>query len=266
MQRVSTIAKLHLCLLIALAAAALVALPAPAAADDAPTSQTLQNLRVEGQFFTTCLRNHQRRVWVKDPNEARYLVMVCSATVPTDGRLRTPDFTLRYKHSDGKEDRSRCTGISVSNTHDPKDIYDLGTYAIGDYSSIAIDKGRRIFALAFYVEADVREIQVYRLGVAEPLVHRVGATRQYSVFVTTNGDIAQSNKARKTIEQGDYQVVRVSDGLVADQTGITIHYMEGAEAQAREISQRMMIAFGRTPKLEKMELASDQDIVVWIGK
>ncbi|MFW6146258.1 MAG: hypothetical protein ACOC7R_02885 [Planctomycetota bacterium] len=266
MRSVSRLVSIHLGLLVAAAAAvAAVAGTARADTDKGPTAGTLQEFRVEGQFFTTCISNGRRGVRVTDVDEARYIVLVCSATVPADGRIRTPDFTLRYQHEDDKWDRSRCTAVALSDEDDPNDLYDIGTYAIGDYASVAIDKGRRIFALAFYVEPDVSTVQLYRLGAAKPGVHPIGTQRRYSVFITTNGDIARSKKAQEIIEQGNYRVVRISDGLVNDQTGITIHYHKGAETQAREISQRLMIEFGKTPELKEMKLASDQDVVVWLG-
>jgi hypothetical protein len=145
-------------------------------------------------------------------------------------------------------------------------LFNLQEFAIGNFSWLKVKSGQSRFALAFYIEPDVEVVDLYRLGVAEPLTYRIGTDRLDSVYITTNIDAQTLLQAREVIEKGGYNVVNTSELLSEEEKGITIHYREQAESQAREISQRLMIEFGQTPTLQKMSLITDVDIVIWLGE
>jgi len=88
----------------------------------------------------------------------------------------------------------------------------------------------------------------------------------YSISVFTNKDFNTLSEAVEVIEAGGYQVVASSETLNKEITGTTILYMDVAESQAREISQRLMTKLGVVPTVKKMDVISEDDIVVWLGK
>ncbi len=239
----------------------------PVTAAQSPTVKGLQNVKIEGHFFTTSISGTQERIYTKEPSKFRYLVLVLSATLEKgEGRIFAHDFTLRYFHKDEREDRGGCRGMAMSKETAPERIFDLGIYALGEYSQIKLHSGQNRFALSFFIGSDVEIIDLYLLGMAEPLTYRIGTDRLYSVFITTNTDTKTLLQAKEIIQKGNYKIIDASENLTKEETGITIHYCEQAENQAREISQRLMIELGKATVLKKMELITDVDVVVWLGK
>lgn len=245
----------------------LAALLIPTRARPAPVTAEFQDVKILGHYFTTGLSGPNRSVSVKDTAKARYLVMVISATLPKgEGRLYNTDFTLRYFHPDGSEDRANCDATARTKTTEPDMKFRFQTFAIGETAGIKIDATQLMVGLGFYVEPDVESVDLYRLGVAEPMTYRIGTDRSYSVVIFTNVDTATLKRAKEVIQKGGYNVVVLSDDLTSEEKGITIHYREAAESQAREISQRLTAEFGTTTTVKKMELISGADVVVWLGK
>ncbi|TET29975.1 hypothetical protein E3J68_01145 [Candidatus Aerophobetes bacterium] len=254
-------------IVLGLIAACLLISTNPVTATTPVTVKEIQNVKIEGHFFTTTISNSQRTIYAKDASEGRYLVLVLSATLQKgEGKIFAPDFTLRYFHDDESEDRSRCVALTVSKTTAPEKLFDLDEFVIGDFCWIKVNSGQNRFALACYIEPDVKIIDLYQLGIAEPLTYHIGTDRLYSVYICTNIDTKTLLRAKEVIQKGNYNVIDVSETLIKEETGITIHYREQAESQAREISQRLMTEFGKAPTLQKMRLISDVDIVIWLGK
>jgi hypothetical protein len=245
----------------------LAALLLPTRALSAPTTGDLQGVKIVGHYFTTGISGPSRYVSVKDPTKARYLVLVFSATLPKgEGKLYNTDFTLRYFHPDGSEDRANCDAMARTKTADADMRFRFQAFGIGEAAGIKLDSNDVMVGLGFYVEPDVESVDLYRLGVAEPLTYRIGTDRNYSVVIFTNVDTATLKRASDVIQKGGYNVVVTSDDLTADEKGITIHYRETAESQAREISQRLTTEFGVVTTVKKMDLISAADVVVWLGK
>ncbi|NOX88915.1 MAG: hypothetical protein GXO77_07805 [Calditrichaeota bacterium] len=233
----------------------------------AVTVANLQNVKIIGHYFTTGIISSKRMIYTKNPSNSRYLVLLISATLPdAEGKLFNNDFMLGYIHDDDSEDRSRCSAIAISETIDPEKLFDLSEFALGDYSWIKVNGGELRFGLAFYIESDVETINLYRLCAPEPITYRIGRDRLYSVDIFTNVDARYLARAKDAIQKGSYNIVEASESLVSDESGITIHYREQAESQAREISQRLTTVFGKLTTLKKMKLISAVDIVVWLGK
>ena len=252
---------------LGLIAASIFSLANPGAATPLAAVQEMQNLKIEGHYYTTAISSSYSTVSVKDPLKARYLVLVLSATfTKNEGKIFGRDFSVRYFHRDGNEDRSGNDAIVISDTTQPEKVFDLGEFQTRTYSAIKPKSGKNRFALAFAVEPDVEDIELYRLGVAVPLPYHIGTDRLYSIFLSTNSDKKALVRAKAVIQQGGYNVLNASEDLNKEVTGITIHYSEQAESQAREISQRLMTELGKTPKIEKMALVVASDIVVWLGK
>ncbi|MCK6622041.1 MAG: hypothetical protein HUU32_09405 [Calditrichaceae bacterium] len=121
------------------------------------------------------------------------------------------------------------------------------------------------FGVAFIIENDVEAIEICRIGTSETLRYNIGSDRFYSVYLTTNSSTAILASAEQVIKDGGYFVV-TSQRLDQTEKKVTIYYQDNVESQAREISQRLIAKLGVIPKLKKMELITEFDIVVWIGK
>lgn len=227
------------------------------------TVSELQDLRIIGHHFTTAISTGTRTMSIKDPSKGRYIVLKLAGTLQKgEGKVFTNDFMLTYFHSDGKEDRNECGAIAKAETGE---IGEFSKCVTGNGAWISLNSGKVYFGLVFYIEPDVDTIDIHRIGIVEPLTCRIGSDRLYSVFVTTNSDPKILARAEEVIRKGGYYVM-TSQELVKEQMGITIHYGEQAESQAREISQRLMTKTGIVPTLKKMALISEFDIVVWLGK
>ncbi len=228
------------------------------------TVAELRDLKVIGHHFTTTISTNQRTIYVKEPGKARYVVLKISAYLQGgSGKLFTDDFVLRYVHSDGKEDRSRCSAITWAET---EKLGEFDKFYAGEGSWVRFDPGRVYLGLAFYIEHDVEFVEICRIGVAESLTYRLGAyDRPYSVFVSTNRGAEMLKKIEDTIRNGGY-AVQSTQVLNPDESGTTIHHRDDTETQAREISQRLMTQLGIVPTLKKMNLISEVDLVVWVGK
>ncbi len=237
------------------------------AASTTPAVKEIKNLKVEGHFFTTAISNSNQQDSVIDGSKSRYLILVVTATSEKeDGILFATDFTLRYFHGNEDEDRSRCTAMAISETTAPEKMFYIDEFAMGDLSWIKLHSGLNRFALAFVIQPDVESIDLYRLGMAEPLNYRVGKERLYSVFIITNIDSKTLSKAKEIVQKGGYQVTNASENLDKEQTGMTIHYREQSESQANEISKLLKKMYGKNPTLKEMKLISSEDIVIWLGK
>jgi hypothetical protein len=225
----------------------------------------LKDLRILNHYFTTAVCDGNKILYVNDPSEARYVVLKLAATLDKeDGKLYVNDFALKYYHEDGKEDRAQCKAIGACET---PDLGEYGEFVISNEAGyLNVEKGIIYFELIFFIEEDVTTIELYRLGYNLPIIYTIGSDRLYSIFISSNSGYETLSKVKKVIEQGGYLVTSTSDALSEDEEEITIHYQEQVENQAREISQRLMITLERTPKLEKMNLITQNDIVIWLGQ
>jgi len=211
------------------------------------TAGDLKNIKVIGHHFTTSFSNGKRIIYVKKPSEARYIVIKLAVEVPSDdSKIFTNDFVLQYLHQDGKEDRAECDAICRAKTD--KLSEDDGC-AMGTAAWVLFSKSGKYLSLVFFLENDVNSVSIGRIG-AVPLTYQVGSDRPFSVFITTNQGSEALSKTEKVIRTGGYQVTRTSTGLSDEEKGITIHYADGAEVQAREISQRIMTAMGIAPAVK----------------
>jgi hypothetical protein len=223
----------------------------------------LTNVKPLGHHFTTALSNGTRLSSTKNPTAARILVLKLSLTVPEDGaRIFVDDFSLQYRHNDGKEDRARAFAVCKAKTADLGEDAGCG---MGEGAAAVLGRSDRYLILAFFVEHDVGTVALARPGAA-PVSYELGAQRRYSVFMSTNRGADTLAKPAQLVQAGGYQVTRTSTGLNADHSGVTIHYAKQAETAAREISQRFMTGLGVAPTVKESELASDHDVVIWFGK
>lgn len=250
-------------LVILSAAMVFVAGAARDAAAPPPAGELVRDMKIDGHFFSVEARGTGGNVYrTKNPADLRLVVLKLSGNVESTGTLFGPDFTLAYKRGDGKEDRANiravasCRGGALDN---------LNNVVVGEYANIALERGPVAFAVIFFVESDVESVQLRPWGAA-PISYTFGRERPTNVFITTNADAASLDKARAAIASGGYTITGASDGLNKDEVGITIHYADAAETQAREISQRLMLALGRTPTVRKSTLIGLSDVVVWIGR
>lgn len=229
------------------------------------TASQLQNVKVVSYHFATEITSSSYRASLNDPEKARYVVVKLSALLTgSEGKIFGNDFQLVYQHTDGKEDRAKCSGIADCKTDSPGEIE---SFVLGEASWLKVSPGAVNFTVAFAVEADVETVNIYRSGTSDVITIPIGRDRKYSVYITTNRtDSKIASEVKQIILDGGYDVTMVSQGLDESESGTTIQYREKAEAAAREISQRLMTKYGILPKVQKMELVSEVDIVVWLGK
>ncbi len=227
-------------------------------------SGEIRDVAVVGHHFATSVASRTRRVSAKDPDRSRMVVIKLKMTVPDNGtKLFTSDFALAYQRGDGKEARSGANAICAANT---AEVGEERGCAVGTGSTwTRLSSGRRYVALSFFVQSDVREVTIYRLGAPDPVAYRIGIERPVSVFITTNDDSERMAKIEQAVTAGAYQVVRTSERLTSKHKGVLIHYASGAETHAREISQRIMQVTGDVPTLKPMRLATTKDVVIWLG-
>jgi hypothetical protein len=198
-----------------------------------PVAGDLGDVTVMRHFFSTGIRGSGRYVGVKDPAKGRMLLLVVSAKVPPEMKtFHAVDWVLVYRHSGGAADRANCDGIAIAE----KQGASIGTFHLGDTARVQAPSGTAHFAVAFLVEPDVREVELYRIGVPTPIIYNVGSERQYSIFITTNAETDVMDRGRNSIVRGGYNVVEVSHGLNKDTRGVHILYQKNAETPAREIS------------------------------
>ena len=127
------------------------------------------------------------------------------------------------------------------------------------------NKNNISFALAFFLPNKITNINLDRVGTEISIEYSLSRARPYSVFLAlSNLSSTKLNKVKQLLDDGGYQT-QVSYHLVKSKKRLTIKYMHGAEGVAREISQRFMTKFNVIAKLEKMNVWSSYDIVIWIG-
>lgn len=224
-----------------------------------------KDIRVVGHHFTTSFSNNKARISVKNPLQARYLVLHLSVNISSDNtKVFVDDFILSYFQQDGNESRSKCVALCRSKT---ADLGDFEGCSIGQGGWVIFDKATKYFSLVFFLENDVETIEIHGIGLA-PIRYKVGTNRLYSVYIITNQGSPTLSKTEKCIQPGNYHIITSTNStkLAPDTKGSVIHYAEGAEVQAREISQRLISGMGISASLEIMNLVSSFDVVVLIGK
>ena len=229
----------------------------------AKPGQEARDLRVISHHFTTAVRGVRTVISVRDPTVSRYLILKLAAKpMRPKAKLYTADFSLFYMREDGSEDRARCGAVLKAKGSKPGE-FEGPTVGDGGFNVDGLDDLN--FGLAFNVEPDVAEVELFVAGSAVSSPYRIGPDRKYSVWLTTNQDSTRLAEPRRLIEAADL-LVNVSGELTKDARGVTVHYMERAETPAREMSQRLISALAWQPTLKKMELVSEHDVVVWVGQ
>ncbi|GEM_PF-2434211 len=227
------------------------------------TAAKMKNLKVVNYHYTTAISNKSKMKYVKNPDNARYLIIKLSAQLAEGGKIFSDDFILKYFHTDGKEDRSSADAISLALT---QEIDEFDEFLFGPAAWIRLESGLVYFGLAFFLENDISSFEIFSMGKQEPLLINLGnSDRKYSVFISTNLGSARLTLTEEIIRKGGYYV---NSSLVLDpeKTGTIIYYRENTENQAREISQRLIAKFGDIPTLEEMNLISEFDVVIWMGQ
>ena len=225
----------------------------------------LLELKVIGHHFTTRASSDKSLYYAKDPQKSRILVLKIAARVPSGwGILFTNDFVLRYFRDNGKEDRSSAVRICRAET---SVIGESADCLVSQSGWINIGSDNVIFTVSFYVENDVKSVDIFRVGGSSHISYDIGTERPYSVFVTTNRGVDSLAPIVAVIEKGGYRVLRTSGALDGKVEGITIYHANSAEGPAREISQRIMTLTHTAPSIKESKFAnSDSDVVVWVGK
>jgi len=123
------------------------------------TAREFKDLQVIGHHFSTSIITPTRQMSIKDPSEARYIVLKLFSTLQKGGgKVFTNDFMLRYFHSDGREDRNECGAIATAET---ANIGEFDNFVGGNGAFITLDSGNIYFGLVFYIEKDVDRIDIH---------------------------------------------------------------------------------------------------------
>jgi hypothetical protein len=219
----------------------------------------VKNIKLDRFFFTVGVEGAEQRLTIQDPSAVQDIVLTFSVDVPHDGtRVFSTDFVFRYNHS-GAEDRSNCKAIMGVD-----DAAREG-FALGEYAHITLDQGKRKFSVVCPLEKDVRAIQVWHIG-DDPISLFVGPDRNPSAYVTTNKPRdATYNAAMETLRTSHYDYTEET-GLNTSTRGITIKYQEKFEDQANELGKKIAAATHIQPTVERVDLLSEYDVVIWLGK
>ncbi len=225
----------------------------------------LQNLRIIGHHFTTSVSSDKRVNYSKHPADTRIVVFKFSASISSnDGILFTNDFVLRYTHENGKEDRSAAIRICTAKT---SVIGEESNCLISKTGWVNVGSGDVMFTVAFFLENDVKNIEIHMLGRSDITSYTLSGERPYSVFISTNQGSEYISGIIDVIKIGGYRVLNSSLKLDPEEEGITIYYIKSVETQAREISQRIMTKIQAAPALKENKFPnSDSDVVIWVGK
>lgn len=220
----------------------------------------IKNLTVIDHFYTTRLSNGTRVSQTQDPTQSRLLILKFSGDIPYDNfKLFVTDFILKYQNN-GQEDRNQCYAIASSSNGNSDDLDNFG---LGNFASITLPAGHRFFGIACGIEQTITDVQILPAGGA-PVPCSIGSDHGLSVYVTTNLGSAALDRYVQLVRSAGL-TVHTSTELVSDTKGVTIRYTPAAETAARELSQRISTALNITPNLQSMDLASDHDIVIWVG-
>jgi hypothetical protein len=226
----------------------------------------LKNLRIVNHFFTTRISGKTLEGsgyrFAKDPSESRYLVLIFEATAKKGASLLWGDDFILDFEKDKRDVRSVCKGAAPVKAGITKTFY----LRYDSSPPLAELSGTRVsFALAFYLSNEVTRINLCRAGVAGCIKYTLPRERPYSVYVVTrNATSKRINSIKNLLTEGGYQVFS-SNSLDKSVNGLHIKYSPQAETVAREISQRFMTKYGVTGKLERMNVYSDNDILIWVG-
>ncbi|MCK5616363.1 hypothetical protein KAR91_81630 [Candidatus Pacearchaeota archaeon] len=225
----------------------------------------LQNLRIIGYHFTTSVSSDKSSYYSKNPLNSRIVVFKFSAkTSSNDGVMFLNDFLLRYFHDNGKEDRTSAIRICSAET---SLIGEENNCLVSKSGWIKIGTGDVLFTVAFFLENEIKNVEIHRFGNAEAMHYSIGSERPYSIFISTNQGTESIAEIIKVIKTGGYRVLRSSNNLDPKAEGITIYYAKSVEVQAREISQRIMTKTSIAPTIKESSFSNaDSDVVIWIGK
>ena len=225
----------------------------------------VQDLSILGHHYSTAVLGLTSNVSVKDPSTARVLILKASASA-ADRRATVfaPDFVLAYTHENGTEDRADCIGIAPID-----DNGSIGPFRTGQVPRLSLTGEKVRFALAFIVESDVEAVDLHVLGRPAPVAYRLGTSRPYSVYVTTNRAAEALSGAEQALRDGGYYFDS-SLGLKQGTSGLVIIHHPQTEAVARDISARLMLRLKVEPKLKTFAQegvnAAEYDVLVWVGK
>ena len=229
----------------------------------------LQDVRVLHYHFAVRVAGSTGTVGSRDPGQARMLVVVISAARErrSADRVFARDFVLCYQHPDGREDRAGCDMISVL----PEEEEDVspGLFASGIEPSAVVEGAQVRIGLVFFVENDVRRVELWRIGTPETVIIDLGEERPFSIFVTTPTNRAVSARVAAELNQLDgvkaYPTIGLRSGGVKDVT--LFRSPDVPDNVVRAVAERLEAVVGRKAEIEDMDEAgmrSDYDIVVWL--
>ena len=233
--------------------------PRPSAAITATSPVT--KLQVLSHHFASSVSDGSGTVSIKNENEARVLVLKVAIEVSRAEELSGTDFVLAYTSPDGEEDRSLCRGIGLASSRAPGEF---DKWDVGRYPEIQLpNAGKSIIGLAFVIEAGVSELTVTRLGSDIGARYVIGLERRRSVAVFADGP-GQALEDIRSLLAGNGYDVSVRATLADSVRAPTVHHTKISETLARDVAARLSNTFGIVPKVEKSELASVHDLVVWL--
>jgi hypothetical protein len=225
----------------------------------------LQNLTVVQARFTARVDGSKREINVKDPTKGRYLVLRLRAD-KGDGedRIWAHDFVLSYTHpANGEEDRAVIKGIGAASSRDDVGIEE---FQLGEEPYVTVKGSDVEFGLVAYVEPDVTDVALCRVGAA-PLPYHIGTERLFSVWVTSNTDPDRGAKVADDLRAAGYHVDAVTL-LKEDAVGVKVIYAKGRETEGHAVADRLAAFLAVTPTVVEREdsVMAEYDVLVWLGK
>lgn len=221
----------------------------------------LPELKVVNHHWTSRIASEDQTTTVDHPDAARFLILKLAATLKSEDLIFGDDFVLVYRHPDGTEDRASCQAMGHADTAEPGEF---GSFFLGNSPRRAADPGPVYFGLGFVVEADVESVELHRIG-GPPLAYRVGSTRPFSAYISTNQSPELLPRARQVAESAGLQVVNVSSSLAPEKTGAVVFFSPASEDVARDLAARLQSELGISADVQPIELIAEVDIILWLG-
>jgi hypothetical protein len=111
-------------------------------------TNNFKDIQVVGHHFTTYFSINKAKTSIKNPLQARYLVLQLSVKISSDNtKVFVDDFILSYFQQDLNESRSKCVALCRSKS---PDLGDFEGCSIGQGGWVILDKSTKFFSLVFF--------------------------------------------------------------------------------------------------------------------
>lgn len=225
----------------------------------------LRGLRVLHTHFTCRVQAVEGRVGTKNPDKARMLVLTIGAERDSAERedVFARDFVLCYRHRDGGEDRAMCDVIAALK-EDYKDWF-VGMWRYGVEPRVQVEGKRVRLALAFLVENDVEEVELWRIGTEEILKVPLGE-REFSAYVCTERDRAKAERIARALGDEEGIAAWADTGLRNCSEPTVLYGVKVPKGVVDQVAEAVAREIGSQPTKRELgaNYVTEYDFLVWL--